>query len=300
MGEAITFPLRDNEYVNEYVKTMKEGNKDYTSFTELMNTVSYLEDLLKQSDKNMAEMKNQLTNFKEIQKHPIKSMLTEISDSMKSNLEAAKSKLSEISEKIVEFCKKIVENFKSVGISALDKTVSTLKLQDGFTAISASAAKNNKLSDQAISKIEAFSAEYHKAGLSLKNMGRIALGKEPTDTAKENGKLAEALAAPYRAQKAAGAKIERAAFVASRNLENLHTNAQIGKENQHEAHRAAKETSQEKEERRAEQRAARREAKGKTQKTDIFKSVEKHKEAVNAKKENKSKTQEAKKSKEVR
>ncbi len=276
MGAVIAFPARDNEYVKEYLKTMRESrHRNEGNFTDLINAVSYLENLLEQSGRHMAEMKSQLDELTEIQKHPVKTGLSNTYAAMKKNLDSAKSRLADIVESIVEFCKKALENFKAVGVSALDKTVSFLRLKNGLEAVSGYAAKNNGLCDNAINRIGVFSVEYHKGTNALKNMGRVALGKEPVDAVKENGKLAAAMSAPYRAAKAVWAKMERTAFVMARDLGDFHTRAQIDRDNR----REDKETA-------------------KTRKTDVFKSVEKHKETADAAK--KDKPREAKKSKDER
>jgi hypothetical protein len=155
-----------------------------------------------------------------------------------------------------------------------------LQLKNGLESISRHAAKNNGLCEKAINNIEAFSAEYHKSGNAIKNMGRIAFGKEPVDTAKENGKLAAAVSAPYRTAKSVWAKIERVAFVLARDLSDFHTRTQIARDNRHEA----KETDKTQET-------------AKTQKTDVFKTVEKHKETAGTAKD---KPREARKKKDER
>ena len=76
--------------------------------------------------------------------------------------------------------------------------------------------KSIKLDERAIAKIEAVSAEYHEAGRHLKNMGRALIGKEAVAVATAPGRLAAAIAAPYRA--------ERACLVAARR----HVTAAIG------------------------------------------------------------------------
>jgi hypothetical protein len=210
-----------------------------------------------------------------MRKHPLKTKLNSIYTAMKEGMEAIKSRLAEIVKQIVDFCKKTLENFKAAGVSVLDKTVSFLKLKEGLEAISSNAAKNNGLCGDAINRIDAFSAEYHKGSAALKNMGRLALGKEPVNTAKENGKMAAAVSTPYRAAKSVWAKIERTTFVMARDLGDFHTRAQTARDDRREAKDIAK-----------------------LRKTDVFKSIEKHKETIEA--AAKDKPREAKKSKDGR
>ncbi len=278
MGAIIAFPIRENEQVQDYIKTLNVNNRNKGDFMALLDAVEYLESMLMQSDKNMDEMIKQLSELKEIHKHPIKTELRNISNAIQENTGAAKSWLIDLKEKIVNFCKKTLENFKDAGVSALDKTASFLKLKDGLEAIGNHAAKNNELCGKAINKIETFSSEYHKAGNALKNMGRIISGKEPTAAVKEKGNLSKVLIAPYGAEKSLWAKIERKAYVTAKDLSDFHTKAQIKRLDKQDAKEADK-----------------------AQKTDIFKAVDKHKECVEAgKKDTKDKSHETKKSKHER
>jgi hypothetical protein len=289
MGAVIAFPVRENEYVKEYIRTMSKNRRSAPDFMDLLNAVGYLEGLLEQSGKQMAEMKSQLDELTEMRKHPLKTKLNSIYTAMKEGMESIKSRLAEIVKQIVDFCKKTLENFKAAGVSALDKTVSFLKLKEGLEAISSSAAKNNGLCGDAIGRIDAFSVEYHKGGAVLKNMGRLALGKEPVDTAKENGKLAAAVSAPYHAAKSIWAKIERTAFVMARDLGDFHTRAQTARDDRREAKENKREAKENERDAKETEKA---------RKTDVFKSVEKHKEAVEA--AAKDKPREAKKTKDGR
>ena len=61
--------------------------------------------------------------------------------------------------------------------------------------------KNIAYSDKAIEKIEALSTQYHFAGLHVKNMTRIAIGKEIEQKAKPVGVVAKAFEAPYKTER---------------------------------------------------------------------------------------------------
>ena len=272
MELTVGFPTRENKYVQNYLKILNENNRSQKDFMALLYAVEELERMLTQSNKNVADMHKQLSELKEIQKHPIKTELYNISQAIKENADAAKSQLDELKESIVNACKKAVENFKDVGASALDKTVSFLRLKGSLEAVSGFAAKNNGLCDKAIGKIETFFKEFHKSGRALKNMWRIMLGKEPVDTAAENGKLAQALIEPYRKGKAVWTIIEQKSYVTARELSDFQTRTLVKRIDKQDT----------KESKRSEN----------TQKSNIFAKVEKHKKTVEANKNDK--TQEKK------
>ena len=78
-----------------------------------------------------------------------------------------------------------------------------------------------KLDDRAIAKIEAFSKEYRSTGLHIKNMARVIAGKPRINAAKDSGKLAKAISAPYRAERAILTKLMGAVAAAAVRLERL-------------------------------------------------------------------------------
>ena len=186
-----------------------------------------MEEMLAQSNKNIAEMQCQLSELKEIQKHPIKAELNNIACSIRQNADAAKSWLEKLKESIIQWCRSMGEKVKDMGASALDKAASTLKIQNCLEGIAKCAAKENGLSGKAIRDMENFAAEYHKAGRAISNMGRALIGKEPIDGAKQNGKLLKIMTAPHRANKSLAATIERTTYRLAKSLEDFHTREQL-------------------------------------------------------------------------
>jgi len=150
------------------------------------------------------------------QNHPIKTALHNAVKTMEKNIAVMRERLDELKANIIDGCKNAVAAFKEKGISALRNIADFFKLRPGLEALRDNLNKSIKLDERAIAKIEAVSAEYHEAGRHLKNMGRALVGKEAVAEAKAPGRLAAAIAAPYRA--------ERACLVAARR----HVTAAIG------------------------------------------------------------------------
>ena len=78
--------------------------------------------------------------------------------------------------------------------------------------------------DKAIATIENFANEFHSAGRSIKNMARLVVGKPPIDAKKEAGKLSQAFAAPYKAQKNALTGLKKKITKAVDKLDQLDAN----------------------------------------------------------------------------
>jgi hypothetical protein len=73
------------------------------------------------------------------------------------------------------------------------------------------AAITSAISDDVkqMAKIDAMSAEYHKAGNAVKNIGRVLSGKEAIPDIKPNGKLARLVQMPLRAELAVFKKLSK-------------------------------------------------------------------------------------------
>ena len=228
--EASFVPLKVNAPVKEIRDYLNKNNpQSAKEFNDMLNRVVELESLLEQSTKSINQMRSQLDEMKEIQKHPIKMVLTDICDSMTENVEHSKSLLAQFKDTFINICKKILQSIKDVGLSTLDKGISFIDIQGKLEAVANKMAKNNVKCVDSIKKIEAFSNEYNKAGNAIKNMGRILTGKATVDNSKENGKLCKALTKPYRAFKTLCSRIERKAYTLAKKLENFHTVEKIKK-----------------------------------------------------------------------
>jgi hypothetical protein len=75
--------------------------------------------------------------------------------------------------------------------------------------------------DKSLASIEAFANEYHTANRAIKNMARVAIGKEPLDSKKEAGKLAKAVSAPDKAYRAVLVKMKNATENITNKLDSL-------------------------------------------------------------------------------
>jgi hypothetical protein len=201
MGAA-SAPLMENQYVKGLFVILSDNNKDTSGLTALINHVNGLEDFVKQAEEKISEMKSQLDAMKEIQSHPIKNTLQSTIKVLEAKISKIKQIIIELKSKIVDGCKNAVAAFKEKGIKALHRIASFFRIKSGLLSIGKSLDTSIKLDNKAIVKIEAFSKEYHKTGRALKNMGRVLIGKEPINTAKESGKLAKVASAPYKADKA--------------------------------------------------------------------------------------------------
>lgn len=194
-------PLAQNQYVQELFETLYESGRDASGLVALLGHVSDMESFVKRAEEALSDMKAQLADMKEVQNHPVKTALQNAITSLEKKVAEVKVQLSELKNSIVEGCKTAVAVFKEKGAAVLDKLAVFFHIKDSTQAWQRSIDGIIKTDDKALAKIEAFAVQYHSAGLAVKNMARVAVGREPLDAKKETGKLVKALAAPYKTQK---------------------------------------------------------------------------------------------------
>ena len=221
----LTTPLTQNEYVRELFAILESNGKDTSGLSamlgkeqEMQNTLAALVSWKKQAEK-------QLDAISEIQNHPMKSALKNIIKTLEVKIEKLKEQLTELRSGIITGCKNAVAAFKGKGIAALDKLASFFHIKGVLKAIDRTANESVAQCNSNIQRIDVFSREYHSAGRAVKNMARMFIGKEPIDAQKEAGRLARAVSAPFKIERAAMLKISGLAVAMTKSLEQLENTA---------------------------------------------------------------------------
>ena len=214
-------PLAENEHVKELLGILRDNGKDASGLTALISHVGEMESFVKLAENRIAEMKAQLDTMKEVQDHPIKHALQNAIKTLEAKVAEIKAQISELKTSIAEGCKNAVSAFKEKGAAALDRLASFFNIKSRLQSIGKNIDASIRTDDQAIAKIETFSKEYHTAGRHLKNMGRVLTGKPPIDAVREAGRLARAVSAPYRADRAIQLKMKGAVVAMIGSIERL-------------------------------------------------------------------------------
>ena len=219
-----TAPLSENQYVAELFSVLQDNNKDATGLAALLGHVCEMENFVKRAEDKIAEMKSQLAEMKEVQNHPVKAALQNAIKTLEQRVSEIKVRINELKVNITEGCKNAVEAFKEKGAAALNNLASFFKVRRSLEGINKRIDSAIRTNDSAVNKINTFANEYHSAGRALKNMARMAVGRQPIDAKKEAGKMAKAFAAPYKAQKTALTGLRKSVSKAIKRLENLESN----------------------------------------------------------------------------
>ena len=197
-NNPVADPINEIPYVQELYVMLNDNGRDTALIDALINCVVNLEQNLSSSEKQLAAMKSQIDDMKEIQDNPVKHVLQNTVKGLEQDVKEAKGLLASIKDSIVQSCKNAVQAVKDTGIKAIDNLATFFKIKAPFQAMEKNANKSIDRCDKTINKIESFAQEYHKVGMGLKNMARVLVGKEKINTPNEVGKLATAIAAPYK------------------------------------------------------------------------------------------------------
>jgi len=193
--------LADNPVIQELFATLKENNQDPAGFTALLGYVKQMEDFVTTAEAQIADMQANLNEIREIQKHPVKNAVENTTVALEHKVTGIRASLNRIRSDIIEACSNMLTAIKSKGITALDTAATFLGIKKSCEKIQQACTAATMDCNKSITKIDKFSQEYHQTGLHLKNMLRVAVGKEALETPKENGQIAKAMCAPYKAQR---------------------------------------------------------------------------------------------------
>jgi phage shock protein A len=192
-----TFPLNENEHVKGLLDKLKQYDRDTSGLTSLLSYVSEMEGFVKRMEGNISSMKTQLDSIKDAQNQPFRNYLSNTIAALEEKVASLKEHIGNIRTQIIEGCKKALSAIRETGISALGNFMSFLNVKRDMELWSKNIDNTINANNKSVSKIEAFTKQYHAAGSHIKNMARVTVGKEPLTTVKEAGKLSKAVATPY-------------------------------------------------------------------------------------------------------
>lgn len=193
-------PIAENEHVKEFLAVLQAnpipGSQE---FLEMIGHVGALEQRLAEA---VDELKTMRQELQKVQSHSLKAVLQRSYKSLESNAAAMGRRLSELKSHIADGCKNALASIREHGAMALHGIAQFFRVKPILEGMRKLADSSIRVDEKAMDKIQSFATEYHAAGKHLKNMGRTLVGKPPLEEAKNPGRIAKALAAPYRADRA--------------------------------------------------------------------------------------------------
>ena len=196
-----TAPIMSDENVKELLNIMQNNNvPTMRDLLTVLNQVGAIEKQLEAAVNELAAMRRDLAEAQK-QNHPVKNSLQKTVINMQGQVLDFRDKLASLRENIINGCKNAVAAFKEKGLSALRNITEFFNIRPGLESIRDGLESDIKRNDASLAKITAISTEYHETGRHLKNIGRAMTGKEVIQEAAPPGKLAAAVAVPYRAMR---------------------------------------------------------------------------------------------------
>ena len=222
---ATAAPVMDNEYVKEFLSIMRKNNAPETkTLLAILGQVTAMEKQLAAAVQELAAMRHDLAEAQK-QNHPVKNALQKAVIIMQGQVLELREDLAALKKVVIDGCKNAVQAFKDKGIAALDGIARFFKIRPMLETIHTTANRAAQFAENAITNIEAISANYHEAGRHLKNAGLALTGKDTVQEAKPNGMMLKTFSAPFRATRACFAGIRNHAAVAARNMKQLEEKA---------------------------------------------------------------------------
>lgn len=193
-------PADENKQVKALIVLLM-GN-DPVGGRELEELAGQVASMERRLDAALEELGAMRQKIQEVQDHSLKAVLQKNCKALEGNVDAMRQRILELKGQVVEGCKNILKDFANRGAVALNGVSRFLRLGPALEAVQAAAERTVQSSDRAVSRIDAFSTEFHEAGRHLKNMGRSVQGKTAQAEAKENGRVADAFKGAFRIERA--------------------------------------------------------------------------------------------------
>ena len=171
-------PIAENEYVRELLALMKAnkmpGAKDLAA---VIGQVTAMERHMADMVQELATMREELAEAQR-QNHPIINALQKAVIALQAQVLEMRERIAVMKLDIVNGCRDALTAVRDKGLSALRNVADFFKLRPALEAVRGNIDKGIREDDRAISMIANISAEYHKAGRAVKNIGRAVVGKE--------------------------------------------------------------------------------------------------------------------------
>jgi hypothetical protein len=188
----------ENEHVQDLLNVMQENRIDAKNLVAMLGYVAAVERQLDKAVGELFAMRQELATMREERNHPIRTALARAIVMLENRIDQTRAALETLKSNIVSGCKNALEAFKRGGRDALNNVARFFRLKPALESMSKRLDSLIKANDRTVAQIETMSAEYHSAGLHVKNVARVLAGKEPLQEIKPNGKLAKLIEAPFK------------------------------------------------------------------------------------------------------
>ena len=210
-----------NDTFQQFMKLLEENGRSEQA-RELAFLLAYMDNMSRQFDSVLRELREVKVQLARTRESPVKKMLGRMTGALANSVRQARRLLRNLREKIMSCAAHAVENFKTAGVSALDKAVSAMRVKPMLESIQKKISGMIDGTEENIAKVEKTGHKLRSAGGFLKNAGRALAGKETylVDGGRA-GHFQAVVLAPLRAVRATLTGMNRATLAALRGVEHL-------------------------------------------------------------------------------
>lgn len=205
----------------QFMKLLEENGRAGQA-REMAFLLAYMDNMSRQFDSVLGELREVKAQLARARESPVKKMLVRMTDALANSVRQARRLLRNLREKMASCAAHAVENFKTAGVSALDKAVSAMRVKPMLESIQRKIGGMIDGTEENIAKVEETGHKLRSAGGFLKNAGRALAGKETylVDGGRA-GHFQAVVLAPLRAVRATLSGMNRATLAALRGVEHL-------------------------------------------------------------------------------
>lgn len=223
-------PLQGSEAIRQLIQLLEENNRKGQA-ADLSQVMWYLNGMTRQIDALSLELQAVRQQMDREKEPSVKYVMHSAAANLEHRLEKLRSTLDDLWEKIAGCAATAVENFKTAGVSALDKAVSAIGAKKHLESVQEQISGMMDLNKWHMEKAERLGHNLRSAGGHLKNVGRALTGKaaRTVDGGRE-GRLQSAVLAPLRTANKLLSHMNNATLAAIGNVERLEQAAETAKQ----------------------------------------------------------------------
>ena len=187
------FNLRQQPEIIELFQVLEE-NELVKEHQEVELLVDYLEGIESQFGQMLEELKAVRGQLSQIQDKGVKATAVRIVEKAEGKVQEIGSQITTMKENLHHSAQNAIITFKEIGVGALKKAVSAMKIPSVLFVLKESFHSGMESMNKNATKIAIISGEIHEAREHTKNIGRVLFGrgtKEPNPHSPDKGVTAK-------------------------------------------------------------------------------------------------------------
>jgi len=223
-------PLQGNEAIQQFMKLLEENGREGQA-ADLSALMWYMDGMARQYEAVLGELQEVRQQLAQVREPSVKNVAQDAVAKLEQKAHQIRETLDGLWKKVAGCAAAAVENFKTAGVSALDKAVSTMGVKKVLESLQEKISGMIDHTRESIAKVEGIGHELRSVGGHLKNAGRAVVGKDTqVVNGGQEGKFQSAVLAPMRTVKKMLSGMNNATLAAIGGVEHLEQTAETARE----------------------------------------------------------------------